>query len=423
MDSPSLFRQEALDAQATQWMGAIRLTRPIGHVAAAALGCVVVVLIAGFAILGSYTRRATVGGSLQPIGGVLRLTTPASGTIVDRRVVEGQPVAQGDVLFVLSSDRHSASGDMEAALATQHAARRAALEHDLRRIDEREHSRTRATHERLAAIDVERARLVSEADINVARAAIAEKNVERFTELARTGFVATVQAQARLDDALVVRAQSENLKRLDANLQRERIGLETQIDESRQQAEAERSEIGRALATLEREGTEDEARRTTVVTAPYPAIVTGIAARPGQGIGAGGLLATLIRDGAPLEAELFASTRQVGFVERGQQVHLRYAAFPYQKFGMGTGVVETIEQSPYALQELPPRVAATLGNAALNGGEPVYRIVVALRDQRIDAYGHAKPLRPGMVFEADVIEDRRRLYQWLFEPIYGLAGR
>jgi membrane fusion protein len=423
MDRLPLFRHEALDAYATQWMGAIRLTRPIGHVVAAALGLMVIAWIVSFGIFGSYTRRATVGGSLQPIGGVLRMTAPASGTIVEHRVVEGQSVAQGDVLFVLSNERHSSSGDTESAITNQLAARRAALEQDLRLAGERERSRMRATRERLAAIDVERAQLVHESDINAARAAIAEKNVERFAELARTGFVAAAQAQARLDDALVIRAQRENLKRLDANLQRERVGLASQIDESRQQADTERSEITRSLTALAREGTENEARRTIVVTAPYAAVVTGIAVRPGQGVAAGGLLATLIRNGAPLEAELFASTRQVGFVERGQQVRLRYAAYPYQKFGMGSGVVEIIEQSPYAPEELPPQVAATLGIAGLHGGEPVYRIVVALHDQSIDAYGHGKPLRPGMVFEADVIEDRRQLYEWLLEPIYGLAGR
>jgi len=383
----------------------------------------VIALIASFAILGSYTRRATVGGSLQPVGGVLRLVAPASGTIVDRRVFEGLSVAQGDVLFVLSTERRSSSGDTEVAIATQLTLRRSALERDMRLASEREKSRTRAAEQRLAAIDVEREQLVRETDINAARAAIAEKNVERFAELARTGFIATAQAQARLDDALVIRAQREDLKRLDASLRRERVGLASQIDESRQQAETERSEIARALAAVAREGTESEARRTTVVTAPYAATVTGIAVGPGQSVSAGGLLATLLRDGAPLEAELFASTRQVGFVERGQEVHLRYAAFPYQKFGMGTGVVETIEQSPYAPRELSPQVAATLGRASLESGEPVYRIVVALHAQTIDAYGRGKPLRPGMVFEADVIEDRRRLYEWLLEPVYGLVGR
>jgi membrane fusion protein len=105
-------------------------------------------------------------------------------------------------------------------------------------------------------------------------------------------------------------------------------------------------------------------------------------------------------------------------VAPGQTVRLRYAAYPYQKFGIGIGVVEAIEQSPYAPQELPAQVAATLPS-----GEPVYRIVVGLDRQTVAAYGDEQPLKPGMVIEADIVQDRRRLVEWLLEPIYGLAGR
>ena len=40
MSTGSLFRQEALDAQATQWLGTIRIAQPIGHYAAAAIALV-----------------------------------------------------------------------------------------------------------------------------------------------------------------------------------------------------------------------------------------------------------------------------------------------------------------------------------------------------------------------------------------------
>ena len=423
MSDDALFRPQVLQARSTEWLGTIRLAQPIGHRVAAAVGIGVVALIASFACFGTYTRRATVPGLLEPIGGVLRLTAPAAGTVDDLRVAEGRHVAAGDVLFVLSGERRSATGATQSLIAIQLAARRATLDRDRRLSAERHRSRVRAAHERLDAIDVELLQLAHERDINQAREAIAQKNVERFDELARTGFIAPAQAQARLDDALVIRAQRENYKRVQASLRRERVGLASQIDDSRLQVDGEQSELARNLAALEQEYSENEARRSTVVAAPYAAVVTGIAARPGQLVGAGGLLATLIPDEAPLEAQLFASTRQMGFVEPGQRVHLRYAAYPYQKFGMGGGVVGAIEKSPYAPQELSTQAIATLGPAAVQGGEAVYRIRVAIDAQTVETYGRRQSLRPGMVLEADVIQDRRRLYEWLFEPIYGLVGR
>ena len=35
----------------------------------------------------------------------------------------------------------------------------------------------------------------------------------------------------------------------------------------------------------------------------------------------------------------------------------------------------------------------------------------------------AEALQPGMQVEADIQLDRRRLIEWIFEPLLGLAGR
>ena len=53
----------------------------------------------------------------------------------------------------------------------------------------------------------------------------------------------------------------------------------------------------------------------------------------------------------------------------------------------------------------------------------MYRIIVALDAQSVAAYGVAQPLVPGMQLDADVLLDRRRLIEWLFEPVLGIKGR
>ncbi len=423
MNAPRLFRQEALDARSSQWLGSIRIAQPIGDRVVVLMAVCVVASIALFAGIGTYTRRATVPGLLEPLGGTLRLTAPTAGTVLESHAREGRHVAAGDVLFVLSGERTSSNGANEATIAAQLAARRETLERDLELGLARHASRVQSARERLAAIDVERQRLDQEAEINTARHRIAKAGVERYETLAATGFVSTAQVQARLDELLVLEGQQAAFRRTAANLERERSGLATQMADSRLLADAESGSVRRSLAALEQERAENEARRTTIVVAPHDAIVTGIAATAGQGVAPGGLLATLIPERAPLEAQLYASTRQIGFVEPGQRVRLRYAAYPYQKFGMGEGVVDTVEQSPYAPQELPARVLATLGPAAFSGAEPVYRIVVRIDAQSVVAYGHEQALKPGMVFEADVLQDHRRLIEWLFEPLQGLAAR
>jgi membrane fusion protein len=52
----------------------------------------------------------------------------------------------------------------------------------------------------------------------------------------------------------------------------------------------------------------------------------------------------------------------------------------------------------------------------------MYRITVALERQQMPAYGALQPLAPGMQLDADVPIERRKLYEWLFEPVLGMAG-
>jgi membrane fusion protein len=55
--------------------------------------------------------------------------------------------------------------------------------------------------------------------------------------------------------------------------------------------------------------------------------------------------------------------------------------------------------------------------------EPFYRINVSLARQTVTAYGEAVPLQPGMLLEADVVLERRRLVEWMLEPLFTLTGK
>jgi membrane fusion protein len=104
----------------------------------------------------------------------------------------------------------------------------------------------------------------------------------------------------------------------------------------------------------------------------------------------------------------------VGFVRPGQPVRLRFEAFAYQKYGHQPGHVLQVSRTPLAASEM----AALALPATASGGEPMFRITVAL-----DETAHTLPLAAGMRLQADVLLERRRLVEWLFEPLLGLQGR
>ncbi len=119
--------------------------------------------------------------------------------------------------------------------------------------------------------------------------------------------------------------------------------------------------------------------------------------------------------GSPLLAHLYAPSSAIGFVRPEQPVLLRYQAFPYQKFGHHEGRVLQVSRTPLQAGEV-----AALGTTP---AEPMYRITVALDRQSVSAYGEEQPLAAGMQLEADVLLDRRRLIEWIFEPVLSVTGR
>ena len=126
---------------------------------------------------------------------------------------------------------------------------------------------------------------------------------------------------------------------------------------------------------------------------------------------------TVLPDGSSLEAHLLVPSNAIGFVAPGDRVKLRYQAFPYQKFGQGEGEVLRVSRSALSPGELS---ALALGR---EGAEPLYRVVVGLKRQSVLAYGKEEPLKPGMLVEADVLGETRKLWEWVMEPLFSVAGR
>lgn len=100
---------------------------------------------------------------------------------------------------------------------------------------------------------------------------------------------------------------------------------------------------------------------------------------------------------------------------------IRYQAYPYQKFGQYQGRVRSISRTSVPFAELASMAGAVPGLA--KDGEQLYRLQISLDKQMVTAYGQPRPLQSGMLLDADVLQDTRRLYEWVLEPLYSLTGK
>lgn len=414
-----LFRAESLESHQRDWLGSIQLLRPVSLAVLTGLVVVTVVAVMTYLGLGEYTRKARVSGFLVPDLGVIRLVSPRSATVVESHVAEGRLVHRDDVLFVLDVAEATPSGDTQAAVQGSLALRERSLRSAAVQRDVLERSQVMAIDRQIGDMRLELGSMSIESDLQRQRLKLAQEAEAQYEALRVENFVSAAQVRAKSEEVLGAKAQLESLARQRATRLREIAALEAQRSELPLRTRAAQGEIDRDLAALAQQSAESEAKQRIVVRAPQDGVISAVLAAPGQSVTPSVALASLLPANAKLQAQLFAPSSAVGFVRANQTVQLRYQAYPYQKFGHQAGEVIQVSRSPLQAAEL-----ATLSlPASLNTGEPLYRITVALDRQSVKAYGQAQALAPGMQLEADVLLDRRRLYEWLFEPVLGIAGR
>ena len=415
-----LFRPEALANRQRDWLGSIQLIRPVSLGLLTGFVVLVAIAVAAYLSLGEYTRKARVSGYLVPDRGVIRLVSPQPATVVESHVVEGRAVHRGDVLFVLAVGQATLSGDTQAAVQSSLASRERSLQGAARQRSQLEQTQTAALDSQIAEMRRELDSMAVEVDLQRQRLVLAQDALTQYESLRNDNFVSNAQVRTKAEDVLGVKAQLQSLERQRAARRREIAAMQAQRSELPLRAQAAQGEIDRDLAALAQASAENEARQRIVVRAPQDGVVTGVLAAPGQNVTTTVALASLLPADAKLQAHLFAPSSAVGFVRAHQAVQLRYQAFPYQKFGHQSGEVVQVSRSPLQTAEL---AGLPMPAAISASGEPLYRITVTLDQQSVAAYGQAQALSPGMQLEADVLLDRRRLIEWLFEPVLGIAGR
>ena len=150
-----------------------------------------------------------------------------------------------------------------------------------------------------------------------------------------------------------------------------------------------------------------------IIAAPVAGDVSDITTEIGQRVVPEKSLVTIVPQGSNVETWLYAPSSAIGFARPGQQVRLRFDAYPYQKYGVGKGTIIAIS-----------RVAIDPANvdAAIRPAEPVFRVRV-----RIASMGSLNiqrdALRPGMTLSADLVMESRPLWALVLGPVTGAMGK
>jgi HlyD family secretion protein len=147
-----------------------------------------------------------------------------------------------------------------------------------------------------------------------------------------------------------------------------------------------------------------------VMRAPVDSIVLEIGSRSvGSVIRQAETLFVLVPQDDPLQAEINVDGKDIGQVAVGQQVRLKFDAFPFQKYGTASGKVRIVSQGSFTPEGK---------EEAVRRATPLYyRVLVDMTDTRLHNLPEHFQMIPGMTVTAEMKVGRRRVISYFLYPL------
>jgi hemolysin D len=435
---------------------AILTAEPWRYAQAIVLTMLALVLAAlAWSFFGHADVLVTAGGTLVPESEVRRMYAPIDGELANIYIAEGQPVLKNDVVARLNARGaiEAAKNALDARLKLEAAERewkefpdkkalmerRAAALKEAMETEERLHGRrvaegtSKLTEGQRAQVQEARTNL---ADAQRARAA-AKEEADKFARLFALpggGGVSQFQVEGK-KNALqaaenAVRVAQSRLDELSARQSLETSQARAQLETSGQQLAKLRLEYEAAVREVA--NVEDKLRLQVqtarlvadaaarirfenidkdnflLILAPVDGVITDVTStQPGDKIQANTPLGGIAPKNARPLVKIEIAEQDRAFLREGLPVKLKFNAFPYQRYGVLHGTLQTISPAT--------RVSA-------QSKLPVYEGRVWLERDHYDVAGRPYPLRYGMTAVAEVVVRERRLIDLALDPLRQISG-
>jgi HlyD family secretion protein len=409
----------------------------------------------GWSIVGRADVIVTASGALMPDSELRRFYAPVDGELANLYIAEGQPVSKGDVLARLNARGavEAAASSLQAQLKLENAERewrqfpekkallerKAATLRQAMDLEEQQHAKrvslgtsklveAQRAQESGARTNVEDARRardaaraelerfervfsatggggVSQQQVDSKRSALqAAENAFRVAQ-SRIGELSALQSQDLTQAQARIESSGEELKRLRLEYEAATNELTTAEEKVRLQLSAARV-AAEAAARIRFENIDKD--NFLLIVAPVSGIVTDVTStQPGDKVQANMPLGGIAPAGAKAVVKIEIAEHDRAFLREGQTVKLKFAAFPYQRYGVIPGTLEYI--SP-----------ATKPSGQTK--QPVYEGRVALERDHYTVADTKVPLRYGMTASAEVVVRERRLIDMALDPFREIGG-
>ena len=400
-----------------------------------------VVFLIVWALVGRLDIVAVADGKLVPAS-YLKIVQPSEAGIVKEILVrEGEAVRAGQVLMRM--DALITTADLD-AITTEYARKRLALarigaeltgkpfQPDVQApaaLTRETGAQYQANRDALAAaLAEERSRMVK-AQQELAAARQQKERLEAvlphyreqdkaYEKLVKEGFAGSLMGsdkrRERIEKEQELATQGHLIASAQASIDQSQKKLKQIEADYLRQLHAEGNEAQAQIDKLAKEQEKQQHRRELLeLKAPQNGVIKDLATHTsGTVVQPGTVLASLVPREEKLKAEIWVSNEDIGFVRAGQPVKLKFAAYPFQKYGMGHGTVEHVSADAQSEVEARDKGLTAVGQRPLR-----YKALVTLAANALEIDGVKYPLSVGMQATAEILLGDRTVAQYLLSPV------
>jgi HlyD family secretion protein len=153
--------------------------------------------------------------------------------------------------------------------------------------------------------------------------------------------------------------------------------------------------------------------------APQAGIVKDLATHTvGTVVSPGTVLLSIVPENEPLVAEVMIKNDDVGFVYPQQEVKVKLAPYPFERYGMLDGTVERIQaDSDNDSQTQSQNKDSSSTKDKTQTPPSVYKAIISFKSQVLESDGQKLKLVPGMQVIAEINQGSRSVMRYLLSPV------
>jgi HlyD family secretion protein len=336
-----------------------------------------------FALLAKIDEVVVAQGDLEPAGAVKPIKAVQSAVVEEIFVKEGQVVEPGQPLIRFDTDKSQAQ--------KSNVSRQLLIE------QQRILEQANASRARLENLQAKRQSLISKRDSEKLSLVNQEDILRRLDYLTKQGGMGLVQYMQEKDKGQQMRSQ---IAQTEAAIRQ----TDAELDEVSSDLLKQRKESDRQLSDLERQRVEvKEQLQTELLKSPVRGQVfdltptsKGYAVAPNEP-----LLKIVPLD--KLQAKVYVTSKDIGFVKVGQLSEVRLDSYPFTEFGSIKGRVKRISTDSLPPDEQNP--------------QPRFPVLIKLDQQKLEKNGRSYALKSGETLSANLVLREKRVITLLTDVI------